>query len=59
MTSYTYAHYFPHRRHHRVLVITPSNPSLFGPREEIPVSSLAQARQIASARGSRAWNFMG
>lgn len=54
----TYAHYFAHRRDCRVLVITPNKPSLFGPREEILVSGLAQARQIASRRSSTAWNFL-
>lgn len=55
----TYAHYFAHRRDCKVLVITPNKPSLFGPREEILVSGLAQAKTIASRRGSCAWNFLG
>lgn len=54
----TYAHYFAQLRNRRVLVITPHAPILFGPREEILVSGLAQARRIASRRGSYAWNFM-
>lgn len=53
----TYAHYFA-SRDRKVLVITPNKPSLFGPREEILVSGLAQAKQIASRRGSAAWNFL-
>lgn len=57
MTAYSYAHYFPNRRNRKVLVITPEHPVLFGPREEIAVSSLAQAKRIAARRGSRAWNF--
>lgn len=57
MTAYSYAHYHV-IRDRKVLMITPHQPSLFGPREEILVTGLAHAQRIARRRGSRPWNFM-
>lgn len=56
MTAWTYAHYHV-IRNRKILMITPTEPNLFGPREEIPVTGLAQAQRIARRRGSHAWNF--